>query len=134
MVQNGQNDHFSQNDHIPNWILEMDQNGPFWHILVHFRSILLHLGPPTVLWPLLSKGVLGVQNGFVVLQKGKFLRSLCVRARAPFAITAPPFVRTESALVKTVIFLVRPKVWGWGPLPLFKTRRSRKGTFRKNHI
>ena len=33
-----------------------DQNGPKWCILVHFglkRSILVHLGPPTVLWPFL---------------------------------------------------------------------------------
>ena len=33
-----------------------DQNGPKWSILVHFglkRSILVHLGPPTVLWPFL---------------------------------------------------------------------------------
>ena len=32
-----------------------DQNGPKWSVLVHFglkRSILVHLGPPTVLWPL----------------------------------------------------------------------------------
>ena len=35
--QNGPNDHFGQNDLIPNWILafrtKMDQNGPFWSIL-----------------------------------------------------------------------------------------------------
>ena len=34
-----------------------DQNGPKWSILVHFglkRSILVHLGPPTVLWPFLK--------------------------------------------------------------------------------
>ena len=34
-----------------------DQNGPNWSILVHFglkRSILVHLGPPSVLWPLLK--------------------------------------------------------------------------------
>ena len=49
MAQNGPNDHFGQNDLIPNWILafarpaKMDQNGPF----------LVHLGPPTVLWPFL---------------------------------------------------------------------------------
>ena len=36
---------------------KMDQNGPFWSILVHFglkRSILVHSGPPTVLWPFLK--------------------------------------------------------------------------------
>ena len=32
----------------------MDQNGPFWSILF----ILVHLGPPTVLWPFLSKAEL----------------------------------------------------------------------------
>ena len=34
-----------------------DQNGPKWSILVHFglkRSILVHLGPPSVLWPCLT--------------------------------------------------------------------------------
>ena len=53
--QNGPNDHFGQNGLIPNWILaSRDQNGPKWSILVHFglkRPILVHLGPPTVLWP-----------------------------------------------------------------------------------
>ena len=52
------NDHFGQTDLIPNRILifagpKMDQNEPF---LVHFGlkgSILVHLGPPTVLWPFL---------------------------------------------------------------------------------
>ena len=37
-----------------------DQNGPNGSILVHFglkRSILVHLGPPTVLWSLLRKGI-----------------------------------------------------------------------------
>ena len=44
MVQNGPKDHFGQNDLIPNWILAFArQNGPKW-------SILVHLGPPTVLW------------------------------------------------------------------------------------
>ena len=40
MAQNGPNDHFGQNDLIPNWILafarpkwtKMDQNGAFWSI------------------------------------------------------------------------------------------------------
>ena len=56
MVQNGQNDHFGQND----WILAFAR--PKWTKMVHFgpfwpkRSILVHLGPPTVLWPLLSLG------------------------------------------------------------------------------
>ena len=43
-AKNGQNDHFGQNDLIP-------PN----RTLVHFglkRSILVHLGPPTELWPL----------------------------------------------------------------------------------
>ena len=45
MVQNGQNDHFGQKDLIPN------------RILVPFGlkgSILVHSGPPTVLWPFLN--------------------------------------------------------------------------------
>ena len=53
MVQNGPNDHFGQNDLVPNRILalgdQMDQNGPLG---VHFglkRPILAHSGPPTVL-------------------------------------------------------------------------------------
>ena len=44
MVQNGPNDHFGQNDLIPNWILafarpkwtKMDQNVPFWPEEVYF--------------------------------------------------------------------------------------------------
>ena len=41
MVQNGPNDHFGQNDLIPNWILiiretNMDHFGPFWLAGVHF--------------------------------------------------------------------------------------------------
>ena len=56
MVQNGPNDHFGQNDLIPNWILAFAR--PKWTKMVHFgpfkRSILVHLGPPTVLWPFLS--------------------------------------------------------------------------------
>ena len=57
MVQNGPNDHFGQNDLIPNWILAFD--GPKWSILVHSglkRSSLVHLGPPPALWPFLSNG------------------------------------------------------------------------------
>ena len=34
---------------------KMDQNGPFWSILASFWSILVHLGPPTVLWPFLKR-------------------------------------------------------------------------------
>ena len=44
MVQNGPNDHFGQNCLIPNRILAFAR--PKWTILVH-------LGPPTVLWPFL---------------------------------------------------------------------------------
>ena len=54
MVQNGPNDHFGQNDLIPNWILAFAR--PKWTKMVHFgltRSILVHLGPPAVLWPFL---------------------------------------------------------------------------------
>ena len=44
MVQNGPNDHFGQNDLIPNWILasarpkwtKMVHVGPFWPEEVHF--------------------------------------------------------------------------------------------------
>ena len=46
---------FGQNDLIPNWILAFA--GPKWTILVHFglkRSILVHLGPLTVLRPFLK--------------------------------------------------------------------------------
>ena len=49
MVENG------PNDLIPNRILAFAR--PKWCILVHFglkKSILVHLGPPTVLWPFLS--------------------------------------------------------------------------------
>ena len=55
MAQNGQNDHFGQNDLIPNWNLAFER--PKWTKMVHlgpFWSILVHLGPPTVLWPLLT--------------------------------------------------------------------------------
>ena len=55
MVQNGPNDHFGQNDLIPDWILAFAR--PKWTKMVHFglrRSILVHLGPPTVLWPFLT--------------------------------------------------------------------------------
>ena len=61
MVQNGPNDHFGQNDLIPNWILAFAR--PKWTKMVHFgpfgpeRSILVHLGPPTVLWPFLNAAV-----------------------------------------------------------------------------
>ena len=34
----------------------MDQNGPFVHFGLK-RSILVHLGPPTVLWPFLTNAV-----------------------------------------------------------------------------
>ena len=54
MVQNGPNDHFGQNGLIPNWILAFAR--PRWTKMVHFglkRSILFHLGPPTVLRPFL---------------------------------------------------------------------------------
>ena len=56
MVQNGPNDHFGQNDLIPNWILAFAR--PKWTKMVHFglkRSIFVHLGPPTVLWPFLKR-------------------------------------------------------------------------------
>ena len=55
--QNGPNDHFGQNDLIPNWILfsiwwtKMAHFGPFWPEGVH-------LGPPTVLWPFLNSWIM----------------------------------------------------------------------------
>ena len=60
MAQNGQNDHFGHNDPIPNQILAFAR--PKWTKMVHFffgpcwpkEAILVHLGPPTVLWPLLK--------------------------------------------------------------------------------
>ena len=58
MVQNGLNDHFGRNDLIPNRILAAARRK--WTKMVHFvlkRSILVHLGPPTVLWPFLNFGV-----------------------------------------------------------------------------
>ena len=80
MAQNGQNGHFGQNDLIPNRILafarpkwtKMVHFGlkipnrilafarPKWTKMVHFglkRSILVHFGPPTVLWSLLIKAM-----------------------------------------------------------------------------
>ena len=54
MVQNGPNDHFGQNDLIPNWISAFAR--PKWTKMVHFglkRTILVHSDPPTVLWPFL---------------------------------------------------------------------------------
>ena len=50
------NDHFGQHDLIPNWIFAFAR--PKWTKMVHFglkrsRTILVHLGPPTVLWPFL---------------------------------------------------------------------------------
>ena len=54
-----QTTHFGQNDLIPNRTLAFAR--PKWtklvHFLVHFglkRSILVHLGPPTVPWPILK--------------------------------------------------------------------------------
>ena len=66
MVQNGQNDHFGQNDLILNRILVFAR--PKWTKMVHFglkRSILVHLGPPTVLWPLLRSLEKGLADGWV---------------------------------------------------------------------
>ena len=37
-----------------------------------------------------------------------------------FVIISVRMVRTKSALVKRAIFLVRLKVWEWGPLPHFQ--------------
>ena len=58
MDQNGPNDHFGQNDLIPNWVLAFARpkrtKMSFWPK----RSILVHLGPPTVLWPFLSLDLL----------------------------------------------------------------------------
>ena len=62
MVQNGPNDHFGHNDLTPNRILALSR--PRWTILVHFglkRSILVHLGPPTVLWPFLNRTSWGLK-------------------------------------------------------------------------
>ena len=42
MIQNGPNDHFGQNDLIPNWILALARHfGPFWSIL----AFEVHFGP-----------------------------------------------------------------------------------------
>ena len=52
---------FWSNDLIPN-ILALSR--PKWTILVHFglkRSILVHLGPPTVLWPFLNRTSWGLK-------------------------------------------------------------------------
>ena len=55
--QFGPNDHFGQNYLISNWILAFVR--PERTKMVHFglkRSILVHLGPPTLLWPFLKPG------------------------------------------------------------------------------
>ena len=67
IAQNGQNDHFGQNDLIPNRILVFARQR--WTKMVHFgltTSILVHLRPPTVPWPLLSSEKV-FQTNFVIL-------------------------------------------------------------------
>ena len=51
------------------------------------------------------------------------LRKLAVllRAEPMWVLTKDPHWPYDSALSKTAYFLVRPKVWGWGPCPLFQT-------------
>ena len=64
MVQNGPNDHVGPNDLIPNWILAFAR--PKWTKMVHFglkRSILVHLGPPTVPRPPPKNGPGAAQGG-----------------------------------------------------------------------
>ena len=69
MASNGPNDHFGQNGLIPNWILAFAR--PKWTKMVHFglkRSILVHLGPATVLWPFLNNyenRILGIFRGII---------------------------------------------------------------------
>ena len=68
MVQNGPDDHFGQNGLILNWILAFAR--PKWSILVHSglkRSILVHLGPPTVLRPFLSRTLKGSSNEWTLI-------------------------------------------------------------------
>ena len=43
MAENGPNDHFGQNDLIPNWILAFAR--PKWTKMVHFGPFALHFGP-----------------------------------------------------------------------------------------
>ena len=58
-VQNGPDDHFGQSEP------DLAFAKPKWTTMVHFapfwpeEAILVHLGPPTVLWPFLEKGVFG---------------------------------------------------------------------------
>ena len=60
MGQNGPNDQFGQNDLIPNRILASARPnfGLFWSIFGLFWSVLVRLGPPTALWPFLTKPLL----------------------------------------------------------------------------
>ena len=61
---------------------KMDQNGPFWSILVHLglkRSILVHLGPPTALWPFLTSWTPNNRN------EGTFAKTTLLQNR-PFVL------------------------------------------------
>ena len=55
MALHGPNDYFGQHDLIPNRLLAFAR--PKWTKMTHFDlkgSIVVHLGPPAVLWPFLK--------------------------------------------------------------------------------
>ena len=103
MVQNGPNDHFGQNDLIPNWILVFAR--PKWTKMVHFgpfwpkRSILVHLGPPTVLWPLLKGSATFPTN------KKKSPTSFCRSAGRRSRLEQRQVVVNSAIRIATVRFL-----------------------------
>ena len=67
---------FGQNDPIPNWILAFTR--PKWTKMVQFglkRAILVHLGPPTVLWPfLITRGLISLDLKDELLEMIDFFR------------------------------------------------------------
>ena len=81
-----------------------DRNGPKWSILVHFglkRSILVHLGPPTVLWPLLK--IEKTQIREATLKKASFqYRMKCSIESAFFVQSQPLSGRTKASLALNI--------------------------------
>ena len=76
MVQHGPNDHVGQDDLILNrvsWVSTFAR--PKWAKMDHFglkRSMLVHLGPPTVLWPFSFSEDREWGVGSVVVESGVF--------------------------------------------------------------
>ena len=107
MVHNGPNDdHFGQNDLIPNWLLasiretKMDK----WSILVHFglkKSILVHLGPPTVRGPFLSF----CDNSRAISPVNEIVAEFIQTAPNPVTVIATwEFSRNPTGAVTVTIF------------------------------